>query len=73
MGPEFLATALRAIISLFHTAILENTQKMCPVICSGIVWLDSEELPDLCFIPVYTFFVVNIDLPSKHLVKESHD
>ncbi len=34
---------------------------------------DGEELPDLCFIPVYTFFVVNIDLPSKHPVKESHD
>jgi len=35
---------------------------------------DSEELTDLCFITVCTLFLVaNIDLPSKHLVKESHD
>ncbi|KTG01637.1 hypothetical protein cypCar_00033797 [Cyprinus carpio] len=35
---------------------------------------DSEELPDLCFITVCTyFFVANVDLPSKHPVKESHD
>ncbi len=24
--------------SLFHTAIPENTWKMCPVICPGMVW-----------------------------------
>ncbi len=36
--------------------------------------LDSEELPDRCFITVCTyFFVGNIDLHSKHPVKESHD
>ncbi len=28
---------------------------------------------DRCFIPVYTFFVVNVDLPSKHPVKQSND
>ncbi len=101
--------------AIFHTAILENTLKMCPVICPGIVcfWFihtasdfpcihafthttckdmwrvykyrftklvsdfsfstDGEELPDLCFIQVYIFLVVNIDLPSKHTVRESHD
>ncbi len=27
-----------AHLSLFHTAIPENTRKMCPVICPGMVW-----------------------------------
>ncbi len=26
------------LFSLFHTAIPENTWKMCPVICPGMVW-----------------------------------
>ncbi len=29
---------VRSLMSLFHTAILENTRKICPVICPGMVW-----------------------------------
>ncbi len=107
---------------LFHTAIPENTQKMCPVICPGLVWFwfihtasdFTESVRALTHNPVKTrdiswdvynapctvslnwwtisasaqivrnslisasfqfihFIVVNINLPSKHPVKESHD
>ncbi len=32
-----LATVVVFLLSLFHTAIPENTWKMCPVICPGMV------------------------------------